>query len=89
MPQKQPILNNWLNTGNVITIILSAVAGLWFLATMNSALAVQSEKSARNAAEIERVARENKERWDRVEASMSEIRADIKTLLLRPQGDRR
>lgn len=83
----KPALPGWLSLSNVLTIITLAVGGLWVIATMNTAQAVQNtqiatlEKSMeRDRVEVKALLREQREE---IRAELQELRSDVRELLQR------
>jgi hypothetical protein len=81
--RQKNLLPAWLNLGNLLTIISMSIGGLWVLATMNSAQAVQNAQIA--------ALKENQSRFEQqVMSEVRELRADVKELLRRaPQRQER
>lgn len=81
---KPPFWANWISAGNVLQIIAMTVGGLWVLAEMSKAGAVQAEQIASTRAEVRRIdesqRREREELRREQQAMRDEIRSELQLL---------
>lgn len=77
----------WFSPGNILTIISMAAGGMWVLASMNSAIAVQNEKitSQRDEtkASIARIERQSSQDRAEILENIREMRQELREAVAR------
>jgi hypothetical protein len=80
--EKKKTLVEWFTPGNILTLIGMAIGGLWMLAQMSSAIAVQNEKIAQQndstKAAIARVERQASQDRAEILETLRDMRQELR-----------